>query len=959
TIPIFAQAANIYGRRNLTLLSVCLFAIGSGLCAGAGSTDLMIAGRAVQGVGGGGILTMSEIVVCDTVSVRERGLYAGLLGAIWAVASVVAPILGGAFAQGSASWRWIFYLNLPIAGLALLLLLFFLHLRRPPSGSVREQLTSVDWGGFALLVPSVAAVVLALGWGSSRYAWSSWRVVLPLASGLSGLVCFFVYQASPWLREPTMPLRIFTNRASALCLAVSFLHSMLLFWACYFLPVYFQAVLEASPRRSAVMLFPIATTSAPAGVLAGILITRTGRYRVWHLLGLGLMAIGCGLCSLLDASSSTGHWVGFQLLLGLGFGFVFTSTLPPILSSLPEADVATATGAWTFLRNFGSVWGIAIPGAIFNTVTSKAARRISDAKVRRLLVDGGAYEHATRAFMRSLDANPSLKAEVIQVYVDGLRIVWQASIAFAVLAFALALFVPTLELRRELETEYGLEKKGNRSDESGDVTLSERGSEGSSYQLIRKTARRKMDWTRFHNIIAGKPRGADTTRSGISPQTEQPLWPVPVASSADVDDCVAAAREAQPSWSRQTYESRVLLLERFAQLYLDHAADFSKLLARECGRTVENAAIEVSWAAQWLRYPSSFLLPEERLEDESKVVTVRHEPLGVVAAICPWNFPIMLAIGKIAPALATVPSLTNEKNMTKRPFTPYTALKLVELAQQVFPSAVLQALSGDELLGPMLVRHPGVDKISFTGSSATGKEILKAGADQMKRITLETAGNNAAVILGDVDLESVCPRIAAGLWFNAGQVCIAPRRLYIYHDIFDDFVTRLASATADLTRDLTARIGPVQNHQQLRRLTEALNAAADDHDFVSGGPRKQPDGLFLQPTICIKPPADSRLLREENFGPIVCCVPFESIDEAVRLANDVDCGLAASVWAADADAAASVASRLEAGSVFVNGPCRPDPCVPFGGHKQSGLGVEYGLEGLLSYCQSKAIYVYK
>ncbi|RDA87851.1 hypothetical protein CP532_2943 [Ophiocordyceps camponoti-leonardi (nom. inval.)] len=468
-IPLFAQAANIYGRRNLTLLSVCLFALGSGLCGGAVSTDVMIAGRAVQGVGGGGILTMSEIVVCDIVSVRERGLYAGVLGAIWAVASVVAPILGGAFAQGSASWRWIFYLNLPIAAVSLLLLVFFLHLRRPPSGSVREQLTRVDWGGFALLVPSVAAVVLALGWGGSRYAWSSWRVVLPLASGLAGLVCFFVYQASPWLREPTMPLRIFTNRTSSLCLAISFLHSMLLFWACYFLPVYFQAVLEASPRRSAVMLFPIATTSAPAGVLAGVLITRRGSYRVWHFLGLGLMAIGCGLCSLLDASSATGHWVGFQLLLGFGFGFVFTSTLPPILASLPEADVATATGAWTFLRNFGSVWGIAIPGAIFNTVTSKAATStISSVKVRRLLVDGGAYEHATRSFMLSLNNDPSVKAEVIQVYVDGLRVVWRVSIAFAVLAFVLALFVPALELRGELETEYGLEEKknGNQSDDT-------------------------------------------------------------------------------------------------------------------------------------------------------------------------------------------------------------------------------------------------------------------------------------------------------------------------------------------------------------------------------------------------------------------------------------------------------------------------------------------------------------
>lgn len=257
-----------------------------------------------------------------------------------------------------------------------------------------------------------------------------------------------------------MPLRIFANRTSALCLVVSFLHSMLLFWACYFLPVYFQAVLRASPVRSAVMLFPIATTSAPAGAVAGVVITRTGRYRLWHLLGLGLVALGCGLCTLLDAASPTGRWVGFQLLLGFGFGFVFTSTLPPILASLAESDVATATGAWTFLRNWGSIWGVAIPSAIFNTYSSRAASRLSDPAVRDVLVDGGAYQRATRHFMLTLDG--SLRSDVVGLYEDGLRVVWQASIGFVLLAFACALFVPTIELRDELNTEFGL-KEGGRS----------------------------------------------------------------------------------------------------------------------------------------------------------------------------------------------------------------------------------------------------------------------------------------------------------------------------------------------------------------------------------------------------------------------------------------------------------------------------------------------------------------
>lgn len=455
SIPIFAQAANIYGRRSLTLIAVCVFALGSGLCGGASNTAMMIGGRLVQGIGSGGILTMSEIVVCDMVSIRERGLYAGIIGGVWAIASVVAPIMGGAFAQ-NVSWRWIFYINLPIAGVSLIALALFLRMERPPAGTVKDQLTRIDWGGSALMALSVTAVVLALSWGGSKHPWSSWRTLVPLVLGLVGLLAFLAYQAAPWLREPTMPLRFFSNRTSSTVFAISFIHSILLFWICYFLPVYFQVVKEASPTRSAVMLFPIATMTAPAGVMAGALITITGKYRVWHFLGFALMALGCGLFTLLDEKSSTGEWVGFQLLFGLGCGFVFTSCLPPILASLPDSDVATATGTWTFLRNFGSIWGIAIPAAVFNTYANNAASNVSDPSVRALLVDGGAYEHATRDFMQAFDSDPALKSEIVQLYLSGLKAVWQVSIGFALLGFALAFLVSSIELRDELNTDYAL-----------------------------------------------------------------------------------------------------------------------------------------------------------------------------------------------------------------------------------------------------------------------------------------------------------------------------------------------------------------------------------------------------------------------------------------------------------------------------------------------------------------------
>lgn len=470
TIPIFAQAANIYGRRSLTLIAVCIFTLGSGLCGGAHNTAMMVGGRAVQGIGGGGVLTMSEIVVCDMVSIRERGMYAGIIGGVWAIAAVVAPVMGGAFAQ-NISWRWIFYINLPIAGVALVALGLFLKLTRPPSGTFKEQMARIDWGGSVLLIGSVTSIVLALSWGGSEHAWSDWETVVPLVIGLVALLAFFAYQGVPWLKEPTMPLRLFSNRTSSTLLAISFIHSLLLYWICYFLPVYFQAVKEASPTRSAVMLFPIACTSAPGGVAAGITITKTGKYRIWHFAGFVLMSIACGLFTLLDENSSTGRWVGFQILFGFGTGVVFTSTLPPILASLPDSDVATATGAWTFIRNFGSIWGVAIPAAVFNNHVNRAASGISDQGVRSLLVNGGAYEHATQYFLKTLESSPRLKDEVVQVYLNGLKVVWQVSIAFCLLGFLLCFFVRSLTLRDELNTEFGLqEEKG-----SGQIKSSEEG----------------------------------------------------------------------------------------------------------------------------------------------------------------------------------------------------------------------------------------------------------------------------------------------------------------------------------------------------------------------------------------------------------------------------------------------------------------------------------------------------
>ncbi|EGR49696.1 succinate semialdehyde dehydrogenase [Trichoderma reesei QM6a] len=441
-----------------------------------------------------------------------------------------------------------------------------------------------------------------------------------------------------------------------------------------------------------------------------------------------------------------------------------------------------------------------------------------------------------------------------------------------------------------------------------------------------------IDFTKFANIVDGTRRSSESFYTGTNAATGSSLWQTPVATSQDVEDAVVAARKAFGSWAAKTYKDRTELLERFADIFLAHANQFIELLGAETGRSYE--------------------ISEKRQEDETKYTIVRYEPLGVVAAICPWN-----SIGKIAPAIAT----GNCVIVKPSPFAPYTALKLVELAQQVFPPGVVQALGGDDHLGPQLVRHPGIQKISFTGSTIAGKKIMEACAGTVKRLTLEMAGNNPSLVLPDVDIEKTAPLIAAGLWFNAGQICLASRRLYIHETIYESFVDALARATNSAAKDVVANVGPVQNYMQLKKLQalfEDIRKRGYKIRTEQAGIRDG-EGFYAFPTIVDNPPPDSTIVKEEHFGPVIPCIPFSDVDEAIRLANNTESGLAASIWTNQMELAEDIARRLEAGNIFINGPPQPDPFVPFGGHKQSGIGVEYGLEGLLSYCQIKSIYKYQ
>ncbi|KIV96813.1 hypothetical protein PV10_00629 [Exophiala mesophila] len=459
-----------------------------------------------------------------------------------------------------------------------------------------------------------------------------------------------------------------------------------------------------------------------------------------------------------------------------------------------------------------------------------------------------------------------------------------------------------------------------------------------------------MDFTQFSNIVNGEARGGNAVYQGIDPTTRQKLWDVPVATRQDVDDAVQAAQEAFKSWSTTPIAKRKEICSKFGQLYQSHMQDFDFLIRKECGKPVSYNNLATG------------LLPDLTIEDEQRVMITQYVPMGVVAAICPWNCESsFLILGKIAPALVSGNCVIAKPS----PFTPYGLLKLVELAQQVFPPGVLQVLGGDDSLGPWLTEHPGIQKISFTGSTATGKKVMQACSRTLKRLTLELGGNDASIICPDVDIAKVAPKVTDGAFRNSGQVCTATKRIYVHESIYPDFVVAMVKhaqtlkvGSSDLDDDV--KLGPLQNEMQYLKVRDYFDDCLQNgFRFATGGLVKDSTGYFINPTIVDSPPADSRIVQEEQFGPIVPVLPWSDEEDVIHEANNSNTGLAACVWSSDIDRATRIASRIEAGSVFINSAESITPKAVFSGHKESGLGGEWGKTGLLGFCNVKVTHIFK
>jgi hypothetical protein len=462
--PLCAQLSNILGRRNLMIFCITVFALGSGIAGGATDAPFLIAGRTVQGLGSGGILMLVELIICDLVPLRQRGKYLGYVQSATAVGAIIGPVIGGALA--TANWRWIFYMNIPLAGIAMVVMVVFLRLQHEKPKTWKHAVLRIDWIGNAIFVASLCSILLGLIFGGTVYPWRSPRVVVPIVLGAIGWFCFHLYEWKPpaFCQEVSVPPRIFTNRTSAAGFYIDFVSSMLLQWVAFFWPVYFQGAKGTSPLRAGINFIPFEAFLIVTAAVAGGLLTKFGYYRSLHLAGFVLSTLGPGLNLLLSDSTSTVAWVWFQIVDSIGRGLLLPTVLPAIMASLPDSDAAAITGMFSFLRSFGFVWGITIPGIIFNAQFDRNAHRISDMGVRQTMQNGRAYQFVSGEYVQALPT--AVKAEVIGVYLDALKAVWIGAIAFSATGFVAVLIERHVPLRTELDTKYGLKHHDEKASDS-------------------------------------------------------------------------------------------------------------------------------------------------------------------------------------------------------------------------------------------------------------------------------------------------------------------------------------------------------------------------------------------------------------------------------------------------------------------------------------------------------------
>jgi acyl-CoA reductase-like NAD-dependent aldehyde dehydrogenase len=467
-------------------------------------------------------------------------------------------------------------------------------------------------------------------------------------------------------------------------------------------------------------------------------------------------------------------------------------------------------------------------------------------------------------------------------------------------------------------------------------------------------------------IIDGQAVNGGRTLAVVNPATGAPFAKVHDASPEHVDAAVAAARAAFPGWSATPDAARKAKLHALGAALEAHMPELMELITRETGKPLRGlngvgAGMELGGAIAWTHATADLDLEPEVIEDnEAARVEVHRKPLGVVASITPWNWPLMIAIWHVIPALRA----GNTVVLKPSEYTPVATSRFVELANAILPPGVLNVVTGGGAIGAALTGHRGVDKIVFTGSTRTGKRIMENAAATLKRLTLELGGNDAGIVLPDVDVKAAAPKLFGAAFHNNGQTCACLKRLYVHESQYDALCTELARL-ADEAKvgdgiELGTELGPLQNRAQLDVVRElAEDAREHGGKVLAGGRVRAGAGFFFEPTIVAGLTNGARLVDEEQFGPILPVIEYKDVDDAVRLANDNPNGLGGSVWSSDPARAADIGKRLECGSVWINGHGAVQPDAPFGGVKQSGIGVGFGRHGLAEFTAIQTVKIMK
>lgn len=468
--------------------------------------------------------------------------------------------------------------------------------------------------------------------------------------------------------------------------------------------------------------------------------------------------------------------------------------------------------------------------------------------------------------------------------------------------------------------------------------------------------------TKYKNLINGEMVETSEWLDVVNPANEEVIGQVPACGKAELDKAVAAAREAFKSWKKTSFEERQAACMAISGAIKENAEELYRLLTSEQGKPHEQAKGEIFGAAGMSAAQATLKLEDVINEDtDQRLSRTRRVPVGVVGGIVPWNFPVMMAVQKIIPALMSGCTIV----LKPSPFTPLTTLRIAELIADKVPAGTVNIITGEDSLGPLITSHPDIDKITFTGSTATGKKIMEGASADLKRITLELGGNDASIVLPDADPKKVAEQLFWSSFSNAGQICVAAKRIYIHEDIYDE----LSEALVEYAKNVKVGdgshqgtgVGPIQNKKQFDRVCELIEDAKENgYKFLVGG-EVDPSGTgyYVPITIMDNPPEDARIVAEEQFGPVMPLMKFSSEDEVIQRANNSDYGLAGAVWTGNPDKGVEIAEQLETGTVWINEYLHLSPFTPFGGHKQSGFGAEYGLDGLKEFTYPQVITVKK